>query len=150
MSLFNRTALRRWERVAERPLTTRVRSGLLIALAMGSMFSVLAIVIALLQGSTVLHFRGGTAPLVGILASYLLGGPVTGALFGALFRGTRTVLGAYGVGLVAGLPVLVSTMSSVVGAGPLDWHVNDWLTGAIALATLGGIGGIIVRELAAA
>ena len=144
-------ALRRWQRVAERPLGVRIRAGALVALIMGIAFSAMAVAVALLQGGTALRFRNGsTVPLAAVLAAYLVAGPVTGALFGALFRGTRTVVGAYAVGLAAGLPVAVAVVWGFAGGPPGTWSSPYWITGGILLATLGGIGGIIVRQLAAA
>ena len=117
---------------------------------MGALFSGVAIAVALGQRSMVLQFRHGhSVPLSAVLASYLIAGPLTGALFGALFRGTRSVVGSYAVGLIAALPMIASVVSSIAGVGPWAWDAQQWLTAIIMLATLGGIGGTIVRQMAA-
>jgi len=127
------------------PVRTRVGTGLSYALVMGAIFSVVATINALAHGGRVVLRAGGSVGLLPVLACYLLGGPASGALFGLLFPLMRRRIGAYVVGLLAALPVNLAALASL----DLLWPWTGASTFVLVPMTflLGGIGGVMVREI---
>jgi hypothetical protein len=110
---------------------------------MGALFSVIAAVNGYVHGGEVYLPRSrATVPLGGVLIAYLLLGPLTGCLFGLVFPWMRSRPRAYLMGVLVSLPIDAAWVAAA-GAweGPKGWFVLSW----VAL-TLGGIGGIMVRE----
>jgi len=133
--------------VAARPLIARVSAGTTTAAVMGIVFSGVTLLMALLQGSVVLRFRhGNSISLWAVLGTYLLVGPLTGALFGALFPATRTPLGAYVTGIAASVPLVAAVTMGFAGF-PSGWTRTEWIAIALMLVAFSGPGGLIVRRI---
>lgn len=127
------------------PLGQRVRSGMEYGLILGSIFSIVALINAAFHGGEVALRGGGSVSLVAVLVSYLLFGPLTGALFGAFFPWMRSRIVAYIIGVVVSMPIGLAILVGLQGLWP--WTTIQTLTLTIMALTLGGIGGILVREI---
>lgn len=124
------------------PMGDRLRSGAYFGFAMGAVFSLIALLNALLSGGSV-SLRGGQhVELFPVLRSYLLFGPVTGALFGAFLPQLRNAVVAYVVGCVISIPILLSISS----AFPARSGREGLILSVIMMLAMGGPGALIVRS----
>ena len=129
--------------ILNEPLRRRVHWGIGHGLAVAVAFSAWAvIVVGIIGGGRAFEEYGIALPQV--LAVYLAGGFVGGAVFGALAPLGRTRLGALLAGVAVLLPVY--TMSTFLAAGVAEWRVG--VGGGLILATfVGGPCGLIYRDL---
>jgi hypothetical protein len=127
-------------------LLHHVRVGAATGLVLSGIFSVVMVANALFHGGSVQIRRGGEVPLFPLLPIYFLAGPITGAAYGLLLPLiTRGRLLAYLAGVISSTPMFVAlgyafsgSIASFEGLG----------AAAVCSLTLGGGGGIIVREVA--
>ena len=123
----------------ELPLGSRVRAGASYGLVMGAVFAGVALLNALLHGGQVVLRGGRGVALWAVLVAYLGFGPLTGALFGALFPLMRRAPAAYAVGTLVSAPML-AFFSATLGRLTLGFVLP-------AMLVLGGVGGLIVRGI---
>jgi hypothetical protein len=114
---------------------------------MGVIFSIFAALNALIHSGEVQLRGGGSVSLLAVLFSYLIMGPATGALIGLCFPLMRARVGAYALGVLTCLPLALFVATALSSSGPSLNAEVVFVSSAMAL-TLGGIGGLIVRELA--
>jgi hypothetical protein len=113
---------------------------------MGALFAFFAMLNALFHGGEV-HTRHGTpVGLLTALAMYLVLGPLTGALFGALFPLMRRRVAAYGIGVAVSLPISTFLYMALRTPGVGPDRAGLFASAMVALL-LGGMGGILVREI---
>ncbi len=129
----------------ELPLGQRVRTGVQYGFILGAIFSISALINAAFHGGEVALRGGGSVSLVAVLISYLLFGPLTGVFFGLVFPWMRRRVVAYIVGVVVSLPIGLAILVGLEGMRP--WTTTHTLTIMIMALTLGGIGGILIREI---
>ena len=115
---------------------------------MGGIFGAIALVNAFLlgDGGTVILRGDRSMPLVNVLVAYLVIGPITGVLFGLALPRMRSVGAAYLTGALVSVPFAVSVMLGIDTVFPRNFKSTIVLV--VFALTLGGIGGIMVREVA--
>jgi hypothetical protein len=114
--------------------------GLLLA----GILSIWVLSLAILTGSMTLSVRGTRVGALTIIAVYLAGGGIGGAIVGALLPLVRWRLGSVLVGIIAVLPLAAGiTYSLAVASAP----GMDWITMIIGAVVLGGILGPAYREM---
>lgn len=108
---------------------------------MGVLLSAWAGILALAQGSTTFKDgRGTSVSAMGVIVMYLLGGVLTGSLFGACLPLIRRPIGAGTIGVVAA--TIVGAMIGDLTGGQL---LNEWRT-VVAFGLFMGVpGGLIIR-----
>jgi hypothetical protein len=112
----------------------RARSGALFGLGMATIYVAYVLVLFLLRGSAPFD-RLHTSVLVVIL-SYVILGPIAGAIVGFLRPLTITRIGSMFVAFLAAATVYLGIMIAMKGS-PLSWKSVDWITVSILGVTFG-------------
>jgi hypothetical protein len=111
---------------------------------LAGILSIWVLILAILSGSTTLSVRGTRVGALTIIAVYLAGGGLGGAIVGVLLPLVRWRLGSVLVGIIAVLPLAAGvTYSLAVASAP----GMDWITMTIVAVVLGGILGPAYREM---
>lgn len=122
-----------------------VQEGIKWGVLMAGLLSIWVAILVLFSGGFVLRSRSGDGLHAGrIVLLYLVGGVVTGALFGALRPLLRWRIGAALLGVLATIPFSLGIQISRIGFA--SWTTNETLTLIIMALAFGGPGGIIIRE----
>jgi hypothetical protein len=128
-------------------LAHRIRSGSIAGLAIGVAFAVVAVPVLLVRGSSFLERTGTRLELV--IAVYLIGGPMSGALAMAMVPLTRHFVGAIVVGMIAIAPLYLGGRVAVRGLQP--WDTSDTAVVTACCVLVGGLtGGLVHHGLRAA
>jgi hypothetical protein len=123
-----------WENV-----TTGVRWGVYF----GVVFSAIATVMVIIAGPGSLAEKGYNVGYLGLIALYLVGGFVSGALAGAMLPLCRTTVGVMVTGAVAALPLMFLVAPVVVPRE--DWsEYMPWFA-FIAAAIWGPVCALAIR-----
>jgi hypothetical protein len=120
----------------------RIVAGVRLGAAFAAAFSAIAaIVFAVSGGRAVSRVEWG---LFGVLAAYWSGGLLTGALGGALSPYARTNARAYLIGIICSSPTFAAIG---IASGDSPFSRAGTVGIAVSSLTLGGICGVIVREI---
>ena len=104
--------------INELPFHIRVGKGLAIGAGFGFVVSMLAIVAAIVQGSTVIMVRGAAVSIWWLILTNMGGCTVSGAVLGLLTPFARSAWSAYPCSFAATLPL--ATGMALVFRGGLD------------------------------
>lgn len=127
-------------------IAAAVWRGVRLGGGIGAVLAVFALVVALLQGSTRLQFRGdSTANVFAVAAVYLAGGMAAGIIGGLLHRLTRWTIGAAAVGVMASVPMSLGVAISMLGFSP--WTGGHTFVTACLSVLLGGFLGITYSKM---
>jgi hypothetical protein len=119
-----------------------VKWGLGAAGVLCAWVTVVALVNLVVNGSLTLRGRGQEYHILAIIAAYVVGGAVTGAIVGALRPLLRWKFGAAVVGAMAAVPLVGIT---VARSGFTSWEAADTFGVVFGALVLGGGGGLILR-----
>jgi hypothetical protein len=120
-----------------RDLSWGVKWGIWFAIG----YSVLALVPALIRAITGATTLGGRAiSFFAILSIYFASGLGVGLIVGLCRPWLSSVIGAFLVGIVCGVPVALAVRVGIFGLH--DWSTDDLLAGSIFAVVLGGLGGV--------
>ena len=123
----------------------RLRSGCVVGLALSALAGLLLTVNALAHGGVVRTTRGAEIQFLPVLFAYLLSGPITGALYGAVLPWLRRAAMAYLLGFFCSLPsTLALSWALAQGGDSPGWWAVPLLAVLLSLM-LGGPGGLIIR-----
>lgn len=122
---------------------SHVGLGIILGIALATVYSAFALFIFMLQGSKPFTESGISLPAT--ILAYLAGGVVGGAVFGALLPLTVWRIGATVVGMLAGIPVCLGLGSMVHGL-PWTWDGVAWFAWIATAILLGGWGGFSMWE----
>ena len=120
--------------VRRRPPAERIRWGVSYGVFFGLIYTAIAVAMWIMMPV------GQDAPaleLAAIIAIYVLGGVVAGAIVGLMLPLARSRLGAAGVGAVAMFPIAMAVIG--MRAGPVwTWGSVEWWSIIISALVLGG------------
>lgn len=123
-----------------------MKTGALVGLFLAGVFSIVLVLNALVHGGTIQMRRGGEVPLFPLLPLYVVSGAVTGSCLGLLFplicRGPWF---AYLSGVLGSIPFFWAIITAF-GGSPTAGSVI--ISASFCSMTLGGVGGLIVRDSA--
>lgn len=122
---------------------TRIKQCAKYGFYLGLGFSGWGVIATLLSQGHVLD-KYGTS-LFALIMGYVVAGVASGAVVGALLPFARWRIGAAFVGIIAAVPAAIAF--KVVLYGWHRWEVNDILAVITFSVLLGGVGGIIYREI---
>lgn len=112
-----------------------IRRGLSAALA----FSAYVLLLYLFRGAA--PFEANDTSLGAVIAAYLFGGLVAGAIIGLLRPFTKRKVGAIIAGIVAAVPVYAAVVFAVNGFAP--WTLMDAVFVAVASLYVGALAGFL-------
>jgi hypothetical protein len=139
----------RFDRVAALSVGRRILRGCQFGFLMGAVFSILVIIIAVLDRS--LTFRTGDLEfsVPALVGAYVIGGILAGLVYGAFFPFLRSSFGTIATGIVAAFfPIAGVTYSQ-----PSTWRgatTEDMTFVVLATLVWGFVGGFLVRAVSIA
>lgn len=104
-------------------MTSSIRKGMLLGLITAILFCVWVSIIYLSDGPRSFGKLGTTYRATVVM--YILVGTVTGAVIGALLPFTGSRVGAYAVGGVASIPIVLGILIQNAGL-PGNWDIEQW------------------------
>ncbi|GAC1418077.1 MAG: hypothetical protein NVSMB53_17120 [Gemmatimonadaceae bacterium] len=114
--------------------------GARIGLGMGAIFTVWVTVVFLVSGTAPFHKQGTSYPAM--VALYLVGGPVVGAIIGLFRPLIGNLLGAVFVCILASVPLAAAFL--VMFEGPPPWTPSSMGFIPFAAVVLGTMGGFVL------
>ena len=122
----------------------QVRKGLLVGLVTAALFCVWVSLVRFTGGDAAFARRGIT--YVGTMATYVFLGAASGAIIGAMMRFAESRAGAYLIGFLAAVPIVLGIMLQQAGV-PWRWTQEDvTLTPVLLLVASLAIGSEIRRR----
>jgi len=119
-------------------LATNLLWGVRRGAGIACIYSAVAIILAFMQRSP--EFPGYNANVFEIIALYLLGGTLGGAITGVLRPIGGSAVGGGVIGLIAGIPFFAGGLILFAGM-PTVWHKQAWIT-LVILAMYGAVVGV--------
>lgn len=124
-------------------LLRNIKTGISWGVYLGFVFSVIATIMIVFAGPGALHEQGYNVSYVGLMALYLGGGILSGALAGSLLPLCRTTLGVMVTGGVAALPLMFLVAPVVVPRE--DWSDHMPWFAFIAVAIWGPVCALAIK-----
>jgi len=148
MAPLTEAQLRRFDAVVAQPAIVRIRTGAHFGLVVGFVFAAIALVVPVLSGTPgrfIASDGRSAASVTALVLGWLGAGPLSGAIFGALFPLMRRDVGAVLVGTLAAAPVSLA-LGTAFARNPAKWAPEDYVA-ALFMTIAYGAGGFVVREL---
>ena len=124
------------------PVVDRIRSGARAGLALGGVLAIVVVAILLFRGTSFLERTGTRLKLV--VAVYLIGGPLSGAIAMSMVPLTKRLPGAVAVGMIAVAPLYLG--GRVALRGLQAWDMSDTVVIGACCILVGGLTGALVHH----
>jgi hypothetical protein len=121
---------------------SNVVDGVKLGLMFAAAFSVIASVVFILTGGSA--FDRSVATLTRVIAAYVAGGIISGALFGILRPLARWAIGAAMLGIIVAVPAYAGMRFAINGFGL--WTMEDTAAVLVLSSLIGGASGVMLRH----